>query len=134
MASGRTRNTSRISTRKSNGWRERESPEQAAHAYPRPSPIAAGRLGPESAGSREHLRRLCLRDYGGSPRQRLTMLRLRRPCELLTLTNATLFSIATSVGFSDPFSYSQAFKRAFGVPPSVYRERARQSPSSGGVA
>lgn len=84
--------------------------------------------------SREHLRRLCLRHYGGSPRQRLTVLRLRRSCELLLLTNATLFSIAASVGFSDPFSYSQAFKRVFGVPPSVYRERARQLPSSGGVA
>ena len=84
--------------------------------------------------SREHLRRLCLRDYGASPRERLTLLRLRRSCELLTLTNATLFSIATSVGFSDPFSYSQAFKRIFGVPPSVYRERARQSPTSGGLA
>lgn len=85
--------------------------------------------------SREHLRRLCQRHFGCSPRQRLTLLRLRSACELLQLTNSTLFSIATSVGFSDPFSFSQAFKRQFGVPPSVFRERARRSANPlGGLA
>lgn len=77
--------------------------------------------------SREHLRRLCQRYYGSSPRQRLTALRLRRSCELLVTTNGTMASIAASVGFSDQFSYSQAFKRVLGISPSSYRERAHKS-------
>jgi AraC family transcriptional regulator, arabinose operon regulatory protein len=84
--------------------------------------------------SGEHLRRLCQRHFGCSPRQRLTKLRLRRACELLRLTNGTLFAVATSVGFSDPFTFSQAFKREFRVPPSVYREREKRderTPNSG---
>jgi AraC-like DNA-binding protein len=84
--------------------------------------------------SREHLRRLCLRDHGHSPRRHLTLLRLRRSCELLALTNATLFSIAVSVGFSDEFSFSQSFKRAFGTPPSAYRAKARESIAPTGLA
>jgi AraC family transcriptional regulator of arabinose operon len=84
--------------------------------------------------SREHLRRLCLQQDGTSPRRRLTQLRLRRSCELLTLTNATLFSVAGSVGFGDEFSYSQAFKRSFGLSPSAYRARSRSLHDAGGFA
>ncbi len=91
------------------------------------------RLARQAHLSREHLRRLCRRDYGRSPRQHLTLLRLRRSCELLVLTNAILFSIATSVGFSDPFSFSQAFKREFGMSPSAYRAKARETTAAGGL-
>ncbi len=84
--------------------------------------------------SRECLRRLCQRYYGCSPRRRLTVLRLRRACELLLLTNNTLFAIACQVGFSDPFSFSKSFTREFGISPSQYRERARTSPGASGIA
>lgn len=84
--------------------------------------------------SEEHLRRLCHRYYSCSPRQRLTMLRLRRACEFLQMTDGKLSVIAQSIGFSDSFSFSQAFKRDFGISPSAYRERARQSVPATGVA
>ena len=83
--------------------------------------------------SREHIRRLCQRHYSCSPRRRLTELRLRKACELLRLTDATLYDIAASIGFSEPFSFSQAFKREFGLPPSAYRAQARGKAGSGRV-
>ncbi len=84
--------------------------------------------------SREHLRRLCHRHYGCSPRQRLTTLRMRRACEFLMLAEGKLAAVAGSIGFSDPFSFSQAFKREFGISPSVYRQRVARSDSVPGVA
>ena len=84
--------------------------------------------------SREHLRRLCQRDFGCSPGHRLTTLRLRRSCDFLLLTDAKLSLIAESVGFSDQFSYSQAFKREFGISPSVYRQRSKSAVQTSGMA
>lgn len=74
---------------------------------------------------REHLRRLCQKHYGCSPRQRLTLLRLRKACELLMLTNETHQVIAEEVGYGDAFSFSKAFTKEFGEPPAKYREREK---------
>lgn len=74
---------------------------------------------------REHLRRLCRKHFGCSPGQRLTMLRLRKSCELLMLTNKTNQVIAEEVGYGDAFSFSKAFAKAFGVSPGKYREREK---------
>lgn len=82
---------------------------------------------------REHLRRLCQKHYGCSPRHRLTLLRLRRSCELLLLTDITLDAIAERVGFSDAFSFSKAFAREYGMPPSRHREKARSTARASGM-
>lgn len=74
---------------------------------------------------REHLRRLCRKHFGCSPRQRLTMLRLRKSCELLMLTNETNQVIAEEVGYGDAFSFSKAFAKAFGMSPAKYREKEK---------
>lgn len=76
---------------------------------------------------REHLRRLCQRDYGRSPHQRLTQLRLRKACELLLLSGDTLDAVASQIGFSDAFSFSKAFTREYGIPPSKYRLKAQSA-------
>ncbi|EIQ01729.1 transcriptional regulator containing an amidase domain and an AraC-type DNA-binding HTH domain [Opitutaceae bacterium TAV1] len=90
-------------------------------------------LAAEAHVGREHLRRLCQRHYGCSPRHRLTRLRLRKSCELLLLTDTTLDVIAERVGFSDAFSLSKAFAREYGMPPSRYREKARTSARESGM-
>lgn len=84
--------------------------------------------------SREHLRRVSQRDLGCSPGRRLTALRLRRSCDFLLLTDGKLSSIASNVGFSDQFSYSQAFKREFGISPSIYRRKAVKNAETSGTA
>jgi AraC-like DNA-binding protein len=40
---------------------------------------------------------------------------------LLARSPRTIESIAADVGYGDPFAFSVAFKRQFGVPPSAYR-------------
>jgi AraC family transcriptional regulator of arabinose operon len=82
---------------------------------------------------REHLRRLCQKYYGCSPRQRLTLLRLRKACELLMLTNETHQVIAEEVGYGDAFSFSKAFAKEFGEPPAKYREREKIQARDNGI-
>lgn len=90
-------------------------------------------LAAEAHVGREHLRRLCQRHYGCSPRHRLTQLRLRKACEWLLLTDNTLDVIAEQVGFGDAFSFSKAFAREYGTPPSKYREKARTAARDSGL-
>ncbi|MBO7146715.1 MAG: helix-turn-helix transcriptional regulator [Lentisphaeria bacterium] len=42
--------------------------------------------------------------------------------ELLRRTNLSLQEIAQQCGFSTPFSFSRAFRRQYGIPPSLYRK------------
>lgn len=90
-------------------------------------------LAAEAHMGREHLRRLCQKHYGCSPRQRLTTLRLRKSCELLLLTDDTIAAVAEQVGFGDAFSFSKAFTKAFSTPPSKYREQARKTALQSGM-
>lgn len=73
--------------------------------------------------SEEHLRRLCHRHLRRSPMAHLTHLRLQRAGTLLRSTPAKIEDIAVRVGFAGVYSFSAAFKRWSGVPPSEYRSR-----------
>ncbi|MDR1279239.1 MAG: AraC family transcriptional regulator [Opitutaceae bacterium] len=90
-------------------------------------------LAAEAHVGREHLRRLCQRHYGCGPRHRLTRLRLRKSCDWLLLTDNTLDVVAERVGFGDAFSFSKAFAREYGMPPSHYREKARTTAQESGM-
>lgn len=71
--------------------------------------------------SAEHLRRLCLRQLGRSPMHQVTYLRLRRAAELLENTPDTVESIANTVGYANPFTFSNTFKKWIGCRPSECR-------------
>ncbi|MFM1850600.1 MAG: Bifunctional transcriptional activator/DNA repair enzyme AdaA [Verrucomicrobiota bacterium] len=71
--------------------------------------------------SREALRRHCLRECGRSPLREVTRLRLQRAAGLLRHTPDKIAAVAARVGFTDPFAFSTAFKRAHGAPPADYR-------------
>lgn len=73
--------------------------------------------------SAEHLRRLCQRQFGRSPAQHVTHLRLRRATHLLIATDWKLEVIAAEIGYSDPFAFSAMFKKWIGCPPSKYRQQ-----------
>lgn len=62
---------------------------------------------------------------GMPPADFLRHLRMQRACRLIATTDLTLSQIAYAVGFADPNYFSKAFKRAFGVSPTSYRESAR---------
>lgn len=82
------------------------------------------RLAREMHCSAEHLRRLCQRTLGRSPRQQLIYLRMRRAAELLLRTDSKVETIAHDVGYENPFVFSTTFKNAVGWSPSDYRQRA----------
>jgi transcriptional regulator GlxA family with amidase domain len=77
-----------------------------------------------AALSEEHLRRLCHRHYQRSPMAYLAQLRLQRAATLLRSTPAKIEEIAVRVGFAGVYSFSAAFKRWSGVPPSTFRRTA----------
>jgi AraC-like DNA-binding protein len=75
--------------------------------------------------SEEHLRRLCRKEIGRSPRQQLTFLRLQRALHLLSVTDDKVEVIAHAVGFESAFTFSNTFKKWIGWRPSEHRRRLR---------
>lgn len=57
-----------------------------------------------------------------SPHSYLTDLRMKRAAEMLLSDRYTVSVVASSVGYSDVFVFSRAFKSFFGVSPSEYRK------------
>lgn len=75
--------------------------------------------------STEHLRRLCHRQLGRSPMHQVIFLRMRRAAELLSTTNDKVETIATAVGYQNPFVFSNTFKKWTGWRPSEFPGRAK---------
>ncbi len=71
--------------------------------------------------SEGHLRRLCYDAFGCSPQAKLRELRLDRAAALLLSNDDKVEAIASAVGFTNPFAFSTAFRRATGVPPRQFR-------------
>lgn len=70
--------------------------------------------------SPEHLNRICNRQYGVSAMNYLTRLRMQQAAHLLGQGTHKILGIADQCGYENPFAFSVAFKRCFGVPPSQF--------------
>lgn len=81
-------------------------------------PVLAGKAGM----SRVQLYRKIKTLTGTSPSLFVRSIRLQYAEVLLLQTNLNVSEIAYDVGFKDPAFFSRAFKKAFGKPPSIYRE------------
>ncbi len=80
-------------------------------------------IGAAVGSSRYHLARVFRRATGSSLHQYLTSLRLRAALNRLADTDDHLADIAAAVGFSSHSHLTQAFRRAFQVTPSRYRDQ-----------
>jgi len=80
-----------------------------------------GKLAARYGASKEHFRRVCLRQLGRSPVQHLSSLRIEKAQHLLTATADKVESIAEQVGFDNASVFSRAFKRWVGRSPKAYR-------------
>jgi len=87
------------------------------------------RLSRESGYSNEHLRRLCRAELGRSPMHQVTYLRMKRAAELLTRTAYKLETIASQVGYQNPFVFSNTFTKWVGWRPSEYRRKKAAAPA-----
>lgn len=79
-------------------------------------------LADEAALSERHLRRAVRSAYGEAPMKMVTRLRLERAKTLLSNTDYRIEDVAAMVGYSDPFAFSTAFKRAKGKSPRDFRK------------
>jgi AraC-like DNA-binding protein len=71
--------------------------------------------------SRSALHERFVQFIGLTPMQYLTNWRMQIASRLLTQSSATLVSVALDTGYESEAAFSRAFKRAVGVPPSVWR-------------
>lgn len=72
---------------------------------------------------REHLRRLCHEELGRSPMQHVTFLRMQRARDLLSTTDLKVESITRAVGYQNPNTFSNTFKKWVGWRPSEHRRQ-----------
>lgn len=77
--------------------------------------------------SARHLSRVFPATMGVSLSEYSEQVRVRRAKELLVNSNLTLKQIAAVLGFSNPNSFSVAFRRATGETPKVYYRRSRKT-------
>ncbi|MFW5829622.1 MAG: helix-turn-helix transcriptional regulator [Planctomycetota bacterium] len=71
--------------------------------------------------NRTYLARLFRTHAHDSPYAYLQRLKMNHAAHCLLTTDDTLQVIATALGYADAFSFSKAFRRQFGISPSVYR-------------
>ena len=85
------------------------------------------RLAEHAWFSAEHVRRLCLRHTGRSPVEHVTHLRMARAAALLESTPMKIAAVAEAVGYTNPFAFSTAFRRAKGTSPAAWRAAGRSA-------
>jgi AraC-like DNA-binding protein len=81
-------------------------------------------LAQQSGSSRSALSRRFSRALGEPPMGYLTCWRLCLASDLLQKTDAPLASVAARVGYANPYAFSAAFHRSYGVRPGRYRSAA----------
>lgn len=77
--------------------------------------------------SRPTLHRLVARWHGATPGAIVERIRMDHAAHLLAHGSLPVKAIAAQVGYSTPYSFSAAFRRARGVPPSAFREQVGSS-------
>lgn len=87
-------------------------------------PVTLEAIAREAGLSRFHLLRSFKQAYGETPFQRLTRLRMDKARQLLMLGDESITEVAAACGYTNPAHFASAFRRATGVTPRAYRQRA----------
>ena len=95
------------------------------HEHPE-APWTLTSLAREVGLSRAGFSRRFTAAVGESPIAYLSAWRLALAADLLAGTDDTVGAIAHAVGYSSPFTFSDAFKRSYGVSPVEHRRRGRE--------
>lgn len=70
---------------------------------------------------RSYLTSLFKKNLNVSPQQYLMQFRLSEAAKLLKTTNMSVNEISAEIGYEDPFTFSKAFKKIYGVSPQSYK-------------
>ena len=89
-------------------------------------PLSLSSVSAESCISPQYAARVFRRHAGCSITAYIRSVRLDRAQELLRYTHLSVSEVAFAVGFSSPYYFCRLFSDALGVPPSVFRSRARE--------
>lgn len=92
------------------------------------SPARAYRLNELAAAAGLSVPHFCVlfkKQTGYTPIDFLIRQRIRTSCRLLDTTASTIASIATEVGFDDPYYFSRCFHRVMGSSPRDYRKMVK---------
>ncbi|MDE6976004.1 MAG: AraC family transcriptional regulator [Lachnospiraceae bacterium] len=73
--------------------------------------------------NRSHLSRIFKQKTNQSPQEYLARYRINTACTFLRTTDLSLSQIAIALGYADQFSFSKAFKKEKGMPPSVWKQQ-----------
>jgi transcriptional regulator GlxA family with amidase domain len=104
----------------------RRAKDLVDRSYAEPLDVAA--LARQAHVSPAHFSRRFKEAYGESPHQYVLTRRVERAQELLRNTDTSVTDICLEVGFQSLGSFSAAFHRVAGVPPSAYRETVAGHP------
>jgi len=80
--------------------------------------------------SRSYLVKLMKQETGMSPQEYLIATRMKRASEFLIRTNDSIRNVADECGYDDALAFSKVFKAKFGINPSDYRLKYRESSGS----
>jgi transcriptional regulator GlxA family with amidase domain len=86
-------------------------------------PLRVEDLARAAGHSRAHFSREFRRAFGESPHAYLLTRRLERAAALLRMTDRPVVDVALSVGWRSLGSFTSAFTRTYGEPPTAYRAR-----------
>ena len=94
------------------------------YALPRlDQPFRLKELSAALGESESHMRAKFRRLTGESLGHHLRQLRLRRACQMLVTTEASITEVAGQCGFDSVYSFSRSFKTSCGMSPRAYREK-----------
>ena len=90
-------------------------------------------LSKEAGMCQEKLRMLCHNETGRSPIAQVTYLRMRQAALLIKEGHLKVKQIGAFVGYDNPFNFSLAFKRHYGMSPAHFRKKQRPEFSYGAM-
>lgn len=83
--------------------------------------ISTSQLAQMADVSKDHFIRVFTQCYGYTPLDYFIRLKMQKACNDLLSTELPIKTIATNLGYEDPYYFSRIFKHKIGISPKIYR-------------